>query len=76
MAFRLGLTSEPFVGLRGVRVRDDVGASTLVLACLAAPLHFASGFEGTVCLVGGERLLLMPSWPRFMILAGVTGMSG
>jgi hypothetical protein len=92
MAFRLGLTREPLVLLRGVRVREDeAGASLLAFAaCLvvvvvaaaaAAALPFTTSGLGAIDCpcpcprVGGARLLLIPSRPRFIMLAGVTGVS-
>jgi len=36
----------------------------------------AAGPEGFDCRFGGAKLLLIPRRPRFMILAGVTGVSG
>jgi hypothetical protein len=76
MAFRLGLTSEPLAVFLGVLARDDDrGASPVGFVCFAAPLAFASGLGGITCREGGARLLLMPRRPRFMILAGVTGVS-
>jgi hypothetical protein len=85
MAFRLGLTREPFVVFRDVLVRGASagagagagaeGASAVAFACFAVALPFASGFEAIACREGGARLLLMPSRPRFIMLAGVTGVS-
>ena len=75
MAFRLGLTREPFTDFRGVLVRGARGASPVAFACFAVVLPFASGFCAIASREGGARLLLMPSRPRFIMLAGVTGVS-
>ena len=75
MAFRLGLTREPFAVLRGILARGAGEASPVAFACFAAVLPFASGFGTVTCREGGARLLLMPSRPRFIMLAGVTGVS-
>jgi len=72
MAFRLGLTSEPLGAFLGILAREGEG-SPVDFACFAAPLPFGSDLSGITCLEGGARLLLMPSRPRFIILAGVTG---
>lgn len=74
MALRLGLTSELAV-FRGVLVRDDEGVSQPALDCFVAALLFGSGLGAIGCFEGGARLLLIPSRPRFIMLAGVTGVS-
>lgn len=72
MALRFGLMSEP-VDFRVVGLlRND---SADIFGFAAGIFDFGSGLSGS-CLVGGARLLLLsPMRPRFMMLAGVTGVS-
>ena len=61
MGFKLGLTTDGFLAAFG-------SVTGLVLG-LVVTLFFLS----LALVLGGTRLLLTPSRPRFMILAGVTG---
>lgn len=61
MGFRLGLTTPDFLVFFG-------SATGLVLGVLGTLFFFSLAL-----VFGGTRLLLTPSRPRFMMLAGVTG---
>ena len=69
MGLRLGLTSDVPADDFLIACELDEGSRERRVGALAFPLAFdIDGFCG-----GGARLLLVPSCPRFMILAGVTG---
>ena len=61
MGFKLGLTTDAFV--------VAFGSATGLIFGVVVTLFFFS----LVLVLGGTRLLLTPSRPRFMMLAGVTG---
>ena len=62
MGFKLGLAAADFL--------EDFGSETGLVLGVEITLFF---FSLPLVFGGGTRLLLIPSRPRFMILAGVTG---
>lgn len=61
MGFKLGLTTDDFLATFG-------SATGLVLGVVVTLFFFSLAL-----VLGGTRLLLTPSRPRFIMLAGVTG---